>query len=45
MRGEAEFGALGEGLSPYPYVLIADQGLHEKLLYEHLKSAKKDVEW
>jgi 2-polyprenyl-6-methoxyphenol hydroxylase-like FAD-dependent oxidoreductase len=45
MRGEAEFKALGEGLSPYPYVLIVDQGLHEKLLYDHIKTAGKDVEW
>src|SRR5207237_8369501 len=33
MRGEAEFKSLGEGLSPYPYVLIVEQGEHEKLLY------------
>jgi 2-polyprenyl-6-methoxyphenol hydroxylase-like FAD-dependent oxidoreductase len=45
MRGEAEFKSLGEGLSPYPYVLIVEQGLHEKLLYDHIKSAGKDVEW
>ncbi len=45
MRGEAEFKALGEGLSPYPYVLIVDQGLHEKLLDDHMKAAGKDVEW
>jgi 2-polyprenyl-6-methoxyphenol hydroxylase-like FAD-dependent oxidoreductase len=45
MRGEAEFKALGEGLSPYPYVLIVEQGEHEKLLYDHIKAAGKDVEW
>jgi 2-polyprenyl-6-methoxyphenol hydroxylase-like FAD-dependent oxidoreductase len=45
MRGEAQFAELGEGLSPYPYVLIVDQGLHEKLLYDHIKTAKQDVEW
>ncbi|MEP6788073.1 MAG: FAD-dependent monooxygenase, partial [Acidobacteriota bacterium] len=26
VRGEAEFKDLGEGLSPYPYVLIVEQG-------------------
>ena len=45
MRGEAEFKALGEGLSPYPYVFIVDQGLHEKLLYDHIKAAGHEVEW
>src|SRR5438034_11171172 len=34
VRGEAQFKDIGEGLSPYPYVLIVEQGLHEKLLYE-----------
>ena len=45
VRGEAEFKALGEGLSPYPYILIVEQGAHEKLLYDHIKAAGKDVEW
>ena len=45
MRGEAEFGSLGEGLSPYPYVLMAEQGLHEAMLYEHIRSHGKDVNW
>jgi 2-polyprenyl-6-methoxyphenol hydroxylase-like FAD-dependent oxidoreductase len=45
MRGEAEFGALGEGLSPYPFVLMAEQGQHEKLLHEHIKTAGHDVVW
>src|SRR3954453_18064033 len=30
VRGEAEFKDLGRGLSPYPYVLIVEQGVHEK---------------
>ena len=46
MRGEAEFKALGEGLSPYPYVLIVEQGKHEKLLYDHIKAnGHRRVEW
>src|SRR5438045_2110438 len=44
-RGEAEFKSLGEGLSPYPYVLIVEQGLHEKLLYDHIKERRQDVRW
>lgn len=45
VRGEAEFKDLGAGLSPYPYVLIVEQGLHEKLLYDHIKAGGKDVRW
>src|SRR3982750_4239697 len=33
VRGEAEFKELGKGLSPYPYVLIVEQGKHEAMLY------------
>ncbi|MBV9242014.1 MAG: FAD-dependent monooxygenase, partial [Acidobacteria bacterium] len=45
MRGEAEFKALGEGMSPYPFILIVEQGLHEKLLYDYLSTAGHDVTW
>ncbi len=45
VRGEAEFKDIGEGLSRYPYVLIVDQGLHEKLLYDHIKANGREVEW
>ena len=44
VRGEAEFGELGEGLSPYPFVLIVEQGLHEKLLYDHITVAGRGVD-
>jgi len=45
IRGEAEFKELGKGLSPYPYVLIVEQGRHERLLYDHIKANGKDVLW
>lgn len=45
VRGEAEFKELGKGLSPYPYVLIVEQGKHETLLYDYIKSRGKDVQW
>jgi 2-polyprenyl-6-methoxyphenol hydroxylase-like FAD-dependent oxidoreductase len=45
VRGEAEFKELGKGLSPYPYVLIVEQGRHERLLYDHIKSNGRDVAW
>ena len=45
VRGEATFSELGKGLSPYPYVLIVEQGRHETLLYDHIKSHGRDVAW
>ena len=45
MRGEVEFGKLGKGMSPYPYVLFVEQGKHESLLYEFIRSHERDVVW
>jgi 2-polyprenyl-6-methoxyphenol hydroxylase-like FAD-dependent oxidoreductase len=45
VRGEAEFAEMGKGMSAYPFVLIVEQGRHEKLLYDFIKSGGKDVLW
>ena len=45
LRGEIEFDELGKGLSPHPYVLLVEQGKHEKLLYEYVRSHGMDVRW
>jgi 2-polyprenyl-6-methoxyphenol hydroxylase-like FAD-dependent oxidoreductase len=45
VRGEAEFGELGKGLSSYPFVLIVEQGKHERILHEHIKAQGKEVLW
>ena len=45
VRGELEFSKIGEGLSPYPYVLMLEQSKNERLLYEYLISHGKDVLW
>jgi 2-polyprenyl-6-methoxyphenol hydroxylase-like FAD-dependent oxidoreductase len=45
VRGKVDFSDLGEGMSPYPFLLLVEQGLHEKLLYDHIKSKGKDVRW
>ncbi len=45
VRGEAKFKDIGEGLSPYPYVLIVEQGKHETLLYDRIKANGRDVRW
>jgi len=45
IRGEVELSEIGEGLSPYPYVLVLEQSKNEKLLYEFLQSRGMDVLW
>lgn len=45
VRGEAEFGEFGKGLSPYPFILMVEQGEHESVLYDFIKSNGKDVRW
>jgi len=47
-RGSAQriaLGDFGQGLSPYPFVLILLQGDHERLLIDHLAEAGVQVEW
>lgn len=44
-RAEIPLMRLGQGMSPYPFLLIVEQGKHEKLLYEFIKSHGKDVSW
>jgi 2-polyprenyl-6-methoxyphenol hydroxylase-like FAD-dependent oxidoreductase len=45
VRGEAEFSEIGKGMSPYPYVLMVEQGRHETLLYDFIKSHGKNILW
>ena len=45
VRGEINFPELGRGLSPYPFLLLVEQGKHETLLYEHIRSNGHDVKW
>src|SRR5262245_17601888 len=45
VRGEVSFADIGRGLSPYPYVLLAEQGKHENLLHDHITTHKKDILW
>src|SRR5690349_9248975 len=44
-RAEVPLTKLGEGMSPYPYLLIVEQGKHEHLLYEYIKAHGHDVRW
>ena len=43
--GEFDFSNIGEGLSPYPFVLMLEQSKNERLLYEFLQNHQKDVCW
>lgn len=45
VRGEMDFSSIGEGLSPYPFVLMLEQSKNEGLLYNYLRSHGKDVLW
>lgn len=45
IRGGLEFGEIGKGMSAYPFVLFVEQGIHEKLLYDFIKSHGKDIKW
>ena len=45
VRGEFDFSDIGEGLSPYPFVLMLEQSKNERLLYEYLKNHEREVLW
>jgi 2-polyprenyl-6-methoxyphenol hydroxylase-like FAD-dependent oxidoreductase len=44
-RAEVPLTALGEGKSPYPFLLIVEQSKHEHLLYDFIKAHGHDVRW
>ncbi|HZV97997.1 MAG TPA: FAD-dependent monooxygenase [Methylophilaceae bacterium] len=45
VRGEVDLSKLGQGLSPYPYMLVLEQSKNERLLYEYMQAHGKDVNW
>jgi 2-polyprenyl-6-methoxyphenol hydroxylase-like FAD-dependent oxidoreductase len=45
LRGEFGLSDIGEGLSPYPFVLMLEQSKNERLLYDYLLSQGRDVLW
>lgn len=45
VRGEVDLRDLGTGMSEFPFVLIVEQGIHERLIYDDLKSLGRDVRW
>jgi 2-polyprenyl-6-methoxyphenol hydroxylase-like FAD-dependent oxidoreductase len=45
VRGGVDLSAMGNGLSPYPYLFILDQSKNEQLLCEYLHSHHQEVLW
>jgi 2-polyprenyl-6-methoxyphenol hydroxylase-like FAD-dependent oxidoreductase len=45
VRGELDFSNIGQGMSPYPYVLLLEQSKNERLLHEYLQSRRREVLW
>ena len=45
IRGELDLRAIGSGMSPFPFLLIVEQGVHEAIVYDDLVSAGGSVNW
>jgi 2-polyprenyl-6-methoxyphenol hydroxylase-like FAD-dependent oxidoreductase len=45
MRGEVDLSNIGQGLSPYPYLLVLEQSKNERLLYEYMQTHGRNVLW
>jgi 2-polyprenyl-6-methoxyphenol hydroxylase-like FAD-dependent oxidoreductase len=45
VRGYIPFRDLGKGMSPYPFLLIVEQGRHEKLLHDFITSHERKINW
>lgn len=45
VRAEIDLSKFGEGMSAYPFLLVLEQGKHEKMLHDHITSAGRNVVW
>lgn len=45
VRGEVDLSNVGEGLSPYPFLLLVEQGKHEKILHDYITASGKNIFW
>ena len=43
--GRVPLGALGQGLTPYPYIEVLEQSRNEEILYENLRALGVEVRW
>lgn len=45
VKAAANFGDIGRGLSPFPYLFVLEQAQNEALLRDHIVTAGGDVGW
>ncbi len=45
IRAEINLSKIGEGMSAYPFLLVLEQGKHERILYDFIKENGRDVRW
>lgn len=45
IRGEISFKDIGKGMSPFPFFLIVEQGEHERILHDFIKSRGHEIRW
>jgi 2-polyprenyl-6-methoxyphenol hydroxylase-like FAD-dependent oxidoreductase len=45
IRGEVDLSNIGEGMSAYPFLLVLEQGKHERILHDFTRENGKDVRW
>ena len=45
VRGEMNLSSIGQGMSPYPFMLVLEQSRNERLLYDYMQAHGKDVLW
>src|SRR5687768_11732562 len=45
VRAEIDLSRFGEGMSSYPFLLVLEQGKHEKMLHDHITENGRQVMW
>ena len=45
VRGEIDLTSIGTGMSPFPFLLIVEQGKHEEMIHDFIRSKNKEVQW
>jgi 2-polyprenyl-6-methoxyphenol hydroxylase-like FAD-dependent oxidoreductase len=45
VRGEFDLSHMGQGASPYPFVLLLEQSKNERLLHDYLQAHGQEVLW
>ncbi|MEO5860372.1 MAG: FAD-dependent monooxygenase [Pyrinomonadaceae bacterium] len=45
VKAEIDFGAFGSGMSQFPFLLVVEQGVHERIVYDDLLGAGSRVRW